>query len=178
VHPEWGDEQILTRYVLEALLKPRRPDDALALLALTTSDLWPGGGWNFVFGEASLRERVGVWSLYRYGDPEESEATYRLCLRRTLKVAVHETGHMLGLLHCTAYECGMNGSNHLAEMDARPMAFCPECTAKVWWACSVEPSAWLESLARFAREQGLADEEAFWMQSRDALGAGADRVER
>ena len=27
----------------------------VAVLALTTSDLWPGEGWNFVFGQASLR---------------------------------------------------------------------------------------------------------------------------
>jgi hypothetical protein len=26
------------------------PADALAYLALTASDLWPGEGWNFVFG--------------------------------------------------------------------------------------------------------------------------------
>jgi archaemetzincin len=167
--PASGGEQILTRYVLDAILKPRRPKDALGVLALTTSDLWPGLGWNFVFGEADLAERVGVWSMYRYGDPEESEQAYRTCLRRTLKVALHETGHMLGMLHCTAYECGMNGSNHLVEMDARPMAFCPECAAKVWWVCGLEPAPWLESLAEFAQANMLAEEGSFWQRSRERL---------
>ena len=55
---------------------PRRPEDAVAVLGLTTSDLWPGEGWNFVFGQASLRDRIGVWSLYRFGDPERSDADY------------------------------------------------------------------------------------------------------
>jgi archaemetzincin len=98
VHPSWGDRQILTGHVLD-LLKRCRPVDAVAVLALTTADLWPGEGWNFVFGQASLRDRVGVWSLYRQGDPH---AEYATCLRRTLKTAVHETGHMLGMAHCTA----------------------------------------------------------------------------
>lgn len=42
-HPSWGDEQMLTGYVLHELLEPERPADALAYLALTASDLWPGG---------------------------------------------------------------------------------------------------------------------------------------
>jgi WD40 repeat protein len=37
-------------YILHEVLEPQRPTDALAYLALTGSDLWPGKGWNFVFG--------------------------------------------------------------------------------------------------------------------------------
>src|SRR5262249_12719600 len=64
-HPRWGGKQILSTYVLDEVLQPDRPDDALAYLAFTASDLWPGEGWNFVFGQASLRERTGVWSIHR-----------------------------------------------------------------------------------------------------------------
>ena len=69
VHPQWGDDQILSTYVLDKVLKPRLPTDGCVLIALTASDLWPGKGWNFVFGQASLSDRVGVWSIYRNGDP-------------------------------------------------------------------------------------------------------------
>ncbi len=62
-HPTWHVKQILSTYVLENVLRPRLPADACAYIALTTSDLWPGEGWNFVFGQASLSERVGVWSI-------------------------------------------------------------------------------------------------------------------
>ncbi len=31
--------------------------------------LHAGKGWNFVFGQASLQDRVGVWSLHRQVDP-------------------------------------------------------------------------------------------------------------
>ncbi len=91
------------------------------MIALTTSDLWPGKGWNFVFGQARLRERVGVWSLYRNGDPDESEGAFRLCLLRTIKTATHETGHMFSLRHCTKYECNMCESNNSEESDRSPM---------------------------------------------------------
>jgi archaemetzincin len=165
IHPTWGDHQVVTSYGLD-LLRKRRPGDAAVVLGLTTADLWPGEGWNFVFGQASLQDRVGVWSQYCQGDPH---AEYTTCLRRTLKTAAHETGHMLGILHCTAYECGMNGSNHRAEADARPLWFCPVDEMKVWWACRVDPAARYARLADFAGEHGLVDEMQFWHRSLAAL---------
>lgn len=168
-HPAWGDKQILTTYVLQKVLKPRRPKDAAAMLALTTSDLWPGEGWNFVFGQASLRDRIGVWSLYRYGTTEGNEAEYRRFRRRMFKVALHETGHMFGIHHCTAYECMMNGSNHLAEMDGRPMWLCPECVQKVWWGCDLEPVDRYKSLAEFANLHDLEADLKYWKGCLDRL---------
>jgi archaemetzincin len=155
----------LTTYVLD-LLKARRPRDAVAVLALTTSDLWPGEGWNFVFGQASLGQRVGVWSLYRMGDPVKEPI---VCLRRTLGTATHETGHMFGIAHCIRYECGMNGSNHREESDRHPLAFCPECEMKVWWACRVDPAARYRRLAALAESHGLKVEARTWSESRAAL---------
>ncbi len=162
--------QILTTYVLEGLLKPRRPRDAVAVLGLTTADLWPGQGWNFVFGQASLSERVGVWSLARYGNLDGTAEEVRQFRLRMFKVAVHETGHMFGIAHCTTYECGMNGSNHLGEMDSRPFSFCPECVQKVWWACHADPRKRYRLLADFAKRQGLEVEAAFWEKSAVRLG--------
>ena len=158
VHPSWGDRQILTTYVLYDVLKPDLPSDAAAAIALTASDLWPGRGWNFVFGQASLRERVGVWSIYRNGNPDEGEKAFRLCLLRTIKTATHETGHMFSMLHCTLYECNMCGSNHREESDRRPLALCPECVAKVAWATGADLAARYRSLEAFARANGLGAE--------------------
>ncbi len=164
-----GKEQLLTEFILGDLLPPRRPADAVALLALTTSDLWPGEGWNFVFGQASLTERVGVWSSARYGDPNESEQAYQRCLMRMCKVATHETGHMFGIEHCTAYECGMNGSNNLEETDRCPLAFCPECSAKICWACGAQPEKWYAGLAEFAEQHDFTDEAALWRKCERAV---------
>ena len=167
--PMTGKEQLLTSYILNDLLPPRRPADAVALLTLTTSDLWPGEGWNFVFGQASLTERVGVWSSARYGDPSESDESYRRCLLRMCKVAAHETGHMFGIEHCTAHECGMNGSNNLSETDRGPLGFCPECSAKIWWSCGAKPDKWYASLAEFAEKHEFKEDAAHWRKCQEAL---------
>ncbi len=171
VHPSWGDKQIFTGYVLRNVLLPRLPKDAVAYIAFTPSDLWPGKGWNFVFGQASLKDRVGVWSIYRNGDPEAGPEGHRLCLLRTMKTATHELGHMFGMLHCTAYECNMCGSNHREEADRRPIACCPECVAKIWWATGANPVERYRKLAEFCEQHDFKAEQAFYRKSLQALEA-------
>jgi archaemetzincin len=168
-HPTWGMRQILTTYVLRKVLKPRLPEDASSYLGLTAVDLWPGRGWNFVFGQASLRDRVGVWSIKRNGDLYESPSSYRLFLLRTLKTATHETGHMFSMHHCTAYECNMCGSNNRLESDRRPLALCPECLAKLTWATRCDPAARFRRLASFCDKHGLKAEAAFFRRSLTAM---------
>jgi archaemetzincin len=170
-HPSWGDPQVLTGYVLHELLEPARPADALAYVALTATDLWPGRGWNFVFGEANLRERTGVWSLYRNGDPGVDEAAFRLCLRRTLGTASHELGHVLTMYHCTAYRCLMNGSNHQKERDARPLNLCPVCLRKLCWNLRVEPVPYLTRLKTFCEQNGLDPERGWYGGAMATLAA-------
>ena len=169
VHPTWGDKQILTTYVLDKVLRPRLPADAAACIALTASDLWPGKGWNFVFGQASLVHRVGVWSLYRNGEPDKSGRDFRLCLLRTIKTAAHEIGHMFSMRHCIAYECCLCGSNSRRESDRRPLALCPECLAKVCWATRTDPIARFEALSKFCGKNDLKPEARFYDKSIKAL---------
>lgn len=167
----WETLQLLTPYLLnETLMKCRQPADA-AVLGITAIDLWPGEGWNFVFGQASLKERVGVWSMARSGDPDESTESRRLCTLRTAKTSLHETGHMFGIRHCIAYECGMNGSNHSVERDRQPLEFCPECQAKVWWTLKMDPAARSRQLSAVASKHGLADEAASFARQARILGA-------
>jgi archaemetzincin len=168
-HPQWGDKQILTTYVLDDVLQKARPDDALAYLAFTSSDLYPQDDWNFVFGQAKLRQRVGVWSIYRFGDPAGSDAAFRLCLRRTLSTASHETGHILTIQHCTAFACNMNGSNNLPESDRQPLHFCPVCLRKVCWNLQVKPANYLSELEAFCRKHELQEEAKWYAKAREAM---------
>ncbi|MCY2965031.1 MAG: archaemetzincin [Planctomycetota bacterium] len=161
--------QLLSTWLLNDVLLKRRPKDAIAVLGMATDDLWPGKGWNFVFGQASLSERVGVWSLARNGDPSESPEDYRLCLRRTLKTAMHETGHMLGIPHCIAADCGMNGTNNREENDRRPIEFCRECQPKIWWYCQANPVERCRKLAKLAGQFGLDEEAKHFEAEAEAL---------
>jgi archaemetzincin len=169
VHPEWGDRQILAAHVTMNVLRPSLPADAAALIAFTSSDLYPGGDMNYVFGQASFRERVGVWSLYRLGKPDADGRSFRQTLLRTLKIATHETGHMFSIKHCTKYECVMSGTNGLHETDRRPLDACPECMAKICWATGASPRERYERLARFCAANGLDRERRFFEAAADAL---------
>jgi archaemetzincin len=150
-NPLTHQPQILSTYVLR-LLTEKRPADAVAYLGLTAEDLYPEPSWNFVYGQASLVDRVGVWSLYRHGDPSESERAFEQSLWHTLGTALHETAHMLSMPHCIAYECMMNGSNHEEEAVTRPLEPCPVCLAKLCEATGCDPVKRLERI------------EAFWAQ--------------
>lgn len=171
VHPKWGDKQLHSEWILRELLKPKLTADAAALIAFTASDLYPNERWNYVFGEADLKARVGVWSVYRHGDPSKNKAAFLLALRRALKVAVHETGHMFSLEHCTAYRCVQAGVNHLEEEDGAPLWLCPECVTKIVWATQNEPETRYEKLLAFCRDAGLDEEERFFARSLATLRA-------
>jgi archaemetzincin len=169
VHPEWEVKQILTGYVLDSVLKPNMPEDALCYIAFTSSDLWPGKGWNFVYGQAYLYQRCGVWSIFRNGDPSKGKDEFRLCLERTIKTGTHETGHMLSMLHCTAYECNMNGSNHRKESDSNPLWLCPVCLRKLCYATKADPAARYKKLSEFCTKNGLKKQAEFFKKSAETI---------
>lgn len=165
VHPQTQDHQILSTYVLEDVLIPRLPDDAFNLIAFTSSDLWPGEDWNFVFGQASIEDRVGVWSIYRNGDPNKGDEERQLCLLRTVKTGTHEIGHMFGMPHCPYFECNMNGSNHRGESDRRPLWLCPVCLGKVTWNIKKDPDERYQDLIKKSQELGFDQESEFFQKS-------------
>ncbi|MFL6469170.1 MAG: archaemetzincin [Pyrinomonadaceae bacterium] len=164
--------QIRTTYFLDDVLPKLIPDDAAAFIAFTNVDLYPSDTWHFVFGQASLEKRVGVWSLYRLSDrvSKVSRAPDRL-LTRTLKISMHEVGHMFGIRHCTKYECLMSGTNHLAETDRRPLDNCPECMAKVAWAMNYDPAERYKNLAAFWQKNKNPTEEKRMLEMAKAVAA-------
>jgi archaemetzincin len=176
-NPYDGHAQLDAHAIL-GLLERRLPADGFALLGLTMVDLYPDPAWNFVFGLASPAEQVGVFSFARY-DPAfygeaRSQGTGKLLLPRSCKVLAHETGHLFGLEHCVFYRCLMNGSNHLAESDARPLHLCPVCLRKLQESVGFDPIARERDLLGFARRVGF-DDEARWLERRlEHLGSAPD----
>ena len=166
-----GRRQLLSTDIL-AWLEPRIREDAYCLLAVTMEDLYPSNEWNFVFGQASLRNRVGVYSLARYHpsfyrstDRPDDEKTKRLVLERSCKVLAHETGHMFGIKHCIHFHCLMNGSNHLAESDAQPIHLCPVCLRKLRYAVPFNVEDRYQELLEFS-DEAKWENESLWLLDR------------
>jgi len=178
-NPFTRNRQILTGDVL-TLLKKYVPADAFCVLAITMEDLYPEPSWNFVFGQASLRERVGVYSFARY-DPafygNRREKDYeRLLLRRSCKVMVHEMSHMFGLKHCIYFRCVLNGSNHLQESDSRPLHLCPVCLRKLQHSIGFDLVSRYGNLFRFYQKVGF-DDESRWAANRLEWILGAEAAQ-
>lgn len=107
------------------------PADADKVLAVTEHDLFIPV-LTFVFGHAQLGGRVGVVSLARlrqefYGLPPNRDAF----LGRSVKEALHETGHMYGLVHCADRTCAMSLSTNVRQIDIKQAAFCDRCAARL-----------------------------------------------
>uniref|UniRef100_A0A8B9Y533 Archaemetzincin-2 n=1 Tax=Bos mutus grunniens TaxID=30521 RepID=A0A8B9Y533_BOSMU len=157
--PSPGKQTIYIQCIGQILtfLKKKKPEDAFCVVGVTMIDLYPRDSWNFVFGQASLTEGVGIFSFARYGTDFYSshykgklkklerksssdysvfddyylpEATSVLLLR-SCKTLTHEIGHIFGLRHCQWLACLMQGSNHLEEADRRPLDLCPICLRKL-----------------------------------------------
>jgi archaemetzincin len=160
-----GVLQLNSRDIL-ARLGGAVPPDACGVLAVTAHDLYPHDTWSFVFGEAIVDDRVGVFSVARY-DPrfydKPADPVLRLC--RVCKVFAHEACHMLGMRHCVFFNCLMNGSNHLAESDRRPLHLCPIDLRKLHWSLRFDVVERYERLLAFWRSAGVSGE-AEWIERR------------
>ena len=168
IHDTTKKRQLLAPDVLAWLTK-RLPDDAYALMAATMEDLYPDPAWNFVFGMASSRERVGVQSFARqdasfFGEPR-APGWEKLLLRRATWTLVHEISHMFGLTHCVYWTCVVSGSNHQAEADSRPLHPCPVCARKLNHAIKFDPAKREDGLAKTLHTLGI-DDEATWSEHR------------
>ncbi len=169
IHEMTEQQQMHAGIILDDVLAPNLPEDAAACIAFTSIDLYPRESWNFVFGMANIKKRVGVWSLNRYGDPRESQASFNLVLKRALKTASHETGHMFTIKHCIFYECNMSGSNHIVEADAKPHYLCPECLPKISYAMGIDEVYRLGKIKEFWEHLGDTAMTDFYDQSIQAL---------
>lgn len=162
-HPQWLTTDLLT------WLEGRVAPDTFALVGIAGPDLYPHPDWNFVFGQATYHQGVGVWSVARlgrdYGASRGRPAGSPRLLRRVFKLMAHEVGHMYGMQHCTHFSCVMNGSNSLAETDQAPLHLGPVCLRKLLHSSGQDPAERYRKLEALYREFRLV-EEADWVAGR------------
>ena len=139
----------------------------IALMGLTEVDLFPKPEWNYVFGLASYRDKVGVSSIYRLQDERLTSQNFNLCLSRLLKISSHEIGHMFGLHHCITANCIMNGTNSLAETDKNSIRLCSVCQRKLNSCIQYDNKKRLSELEKYFRRNDLIDE--FQLMKKDIV---------
>lgn len=131
------------------------PKGAIAYIGLTDADLF-SKGLNFVFGEGSLQQRVGIYSLKRLAHSDASQF-----LRRSLKLMCHEVGHIFSINHCIEFQCRMNGSNSLGESDRQPLNLCPVDLRKLQWNVGFNPRNRYDRMRAYFVENALLEEATF-----------------
>lgn len=163
------------------VLEDFRPDDCLCFLAVTMYDLYEGKDDAFAVGMATgIKDKIGVFSFCRYdplfdeakakpkSNPKKSkvaEANYNTLLFRSCKVLAHEIGHLVGIEHCSYYDCMMNGSGHLAEDFRQSMHLCPVDLRKILTLTGSNWDAFYQKLSAFFKAHGFA-EEVDWIAAR------------
>ena len=157
---ETNSEQIHAPYILDNILKNNIPDSAIVVMGISEKDLYPKPEWNFVFGLAYLKQRVGVSSLYRMQEGSLNQENFKLSLSRILKISSHEIGHMFTIKHCTYAQCVMNGSNHMQETDYNPIRLCSVCQQKLQYSIGYDNDKRLKELINFLDRNKLNSQAA------------------
>ncbi|MFO7713202.1 zinc metallopeptidase [Desulfosarcina sp.] len=106
-------------------------NDYFKIIALLDADLFTPI-FTHLLGEARQNGRVALVSLFRLDSPI-SGAPPRAdqILERMAKIALHELGHTLNLLHCEDRQCLMYFSGDVDALDGIPLNYCRYCRASL-----------------------------------------------
>lgn len=122
--------QYASAAVLQMLLRVC-PNETAKMLAVIDRDLFVPV-LTFVYGLAQLGGRVAVLSLARLRQEFYGMApNHELLLERAAKEALHESGHLFGLVHCADRNCAMSLATDIGRIDDRQAAFCTPCRARL-----------------------------------------------
>lgn len=162
-HFQYDARALLDRVVV------RLPGSAHSMLTLVNVDLFVWPEQQYAFGWSTLRNRLGVAGFSRLDPGVHGGVALDdpgpVLLRRGLRVAVHEVGHMFGLGHCQVFRCAMNGISDHEELDATPLRLCPLCLRKLHLVTDLDPRARDAALQRVFDDLGLV-EESRWIAER------------
>lgn len=127
--PEYAYNKIRGQYLSSKILNnlPKPQNNLQKTLAIINKDLYIPK-LNFVFGQADPQKGVCIISIARldqlyYVFKQDRD----LLLKRALKEAVHELGHLFNLGHCQNPLCVMHLSHGLSETDRKDYRFCDNC---------------------------------------------------
>jgi len=119
------------QYSIERILKFLNQKVQGKVLAITDNDIF-AAEINFAYGQAQMNGNAAVFSTFRLR-PEfyRKRPDNSIVMERSVKEAVHEVGHMLGLKHCLNEKCVMNFSPTIFNFDKKTKFFCDDCKTKL-----------------------------------------------
>ncbi len=122
--------QYYTPDILQHLVEMHDGDHTFRMAILNVDIFNPV--FKYVYGEAQLRGRISVVSLFRlHEELYTGEADPNLLFSRSMKEIYHELGHNLGLVHCLDWDCVMHTSTSVEEIDIKGGFYCQTCFKKL-----------------------------------------------
>eukprot|EP01084_Bolivina_argentea_P072332 131329_1 len=129
---------------------------------------------NELYGIAKTRQGLAAVSMV----PMDTKKINKLLFfKRSLKVLIHEIGHLFHLNHCRDFLCVMNGSDcdedaqDIKEIDKEPIHLCPVCLQKLYFVRGKYKMKDINLLERYDKLYKVCDQiglkdEAMWYKSR------------
>ncbi|MDR1520419.1 MAG: archaemetzincin [Planctomycetota bacterium] len=157
-----GVRQINAEALMALVLGPLVEGDVCSVIAVTNLDIYPGGNWPFAgaFGWSSFESGTAVVSTAMILD--RSRADRGRNLLRLTKLALHEATHTFGLKHCSRFNCLMNGTGNIRESDAKTLALCPDCLAKLSLVTGRGPELHIEDMFGLCRAKGFSGDARYY----------------
>lgn len=119
------------QYSTERILKFLNEKIQGKVLAITDNDIF-AVDMNFTYGQAQMSGSAAVLSMFRLRQEfYRQRSDNAVMIERSVKEAVHEVGHMLGLKHCLNEKCVMNFSPTIFNLDKKTKFFCNDCKMKL-----------------------------------------------
>lgn len=98
------------------------------IIGLLDVDLYKRGR-DFIYGSSNLINGVSIISILRLKESFYSrDDDVKIFRKRVLTEAVHEIGHLLGLLNCRNRSCVMHEPVKIEDIDTKEYEFCGECS--------------------------------------------------
>lgn len=147
-------EQIQAAAFMDAVMKPNKPADAVAVLGITEHDIY-NPAYNYLFGVSQLQSGVGVVSTFRLIDygPETKNN-----IRKTVSKQIV---NMFSIPNVKEYKCVMNFHIDIEALYQGKFDLSPRALEKLKYAAGFDYAKRFTDLAKFWKKENNQAEVAY-----------------